>query len=436
MTTKGKGKLPKSRNKPGEGTVKPRTLTNGTIVFDAWVTVTDPATGEPMRLAKRNAGSTRKEAQAWIRRQVADSEAGVKAVRTRGLTVRGCFEAFAKTTTLKESTVLECERTLDSLSRDMWNMPITAMTQMRFDAMIKKLKHQGIPTTRLVKLVEAWVHVFHGAIISEAAKTNVAKESPWRIRLVRDMKNEKEVRDVEFKRSGKVKVITPEQYFALLATERRVTIRNIFQFIGETGVRRGEALALEWKDIDLANMRIWIRRGIADVGGNLVHLDTPKGGRAREIMIDEQTAELLHRQRKLVDEYRKQWGDQWEEHDLVFPLMDIRSTNKNPPGHWMMPANLSIAYHRRAAALGFDSTKLHGLRYRWATMAFRAGVDPRHIQEHMGHRDLDMTMFTYVETTEEEKREAVRMAGKALRGEIKTPERRIPLPIFTGLDDE
>lgn len=431
-----KTKIAKRRNKPGEGTVSPRKLASGKTVYDAWVTVIDPATMEPTRLARRNAGSTRAEAESWVRRQVADAEAGLKVVRARGLTVRGCWEVFKETTTLKETTVADCERTLNSINGDLWNVPITAINQLRFDSMIKKLRKEGVPTTRLFRLVEAWVHVFEGAIASQATRYNTAKESPWRMKLIRDMKNEKEVRDVEWVRSGKSKVPTPEQYEMLLATERRETIRNIFQLIGETAMRRGEALALEWRDIDLDGMTIWIRRGIADVGGKLIHLDTPKGGRARQILIDEETVKLLRRQRELIDKWKAHWGDRWEENDLVFPQMDIRSTNKYPPGHWMMPTNLSMTYHRRAKMLGFDSTKIHGLRYRWATMAFRAGVDVRLIQEHMGHRRLDETMFTYVQLSEEQKRAAVRMAGQAVRGKVVTPERQVPQALFSEDDDE
>jgi integrase len=407
-----------ARNSPGQGTIKARTLANGDIVFDAWVTVTDPATLKPTKLAKRNAGSTKREAQAWISKQVADSENGLRALVVRGWTVRACWDAWRSVTHLKDSTVLEYERVLNALTRDMWDLPIGAVTQLRFDSMIKSMRAKGIPTTRLVHLVESWVHIFEGAISVQAVQYNAAHKSPWRLKLVNDMANEKEARDTEKRDEGYIEVITTAQYHDLLATESRETMRNVWELIGQTGLRRSEVLALEWKDIDLSLGVIRVRRGVADIGGKLVHLDTPKGNRSRRIYIDAETIDLLFRMRKLVDEYRAHWGDRWEDHDLVCPLMDIRTTNENPPGHWMLPSNLSQTYLRRAKKLGFSSTKLHGLRFRWATMAFDAGVDPRDIQEHMGHKNLDVTMFTYVKRTEERKREAVAMAGKAIRGEL------------------
>lgn len=407
-----------ARNSPGQGTVKARTLADGTIVFDAWVTVTDPATRKPVKLGKRNAGSTRKEAQAWISKQIADSEAGLRALVARGWTVEACWDAWKGATHLKESTVLEYERVFNALTRDMWALPISAVTQLRFDSLIKGLRAKGVPTTRLVHLIETWVHVFEGAISVQAVQYNAAHKSPWRLKLVNDMANEKAARDAEKRDEGYVEVITTEQYHMLLASEKRETVRNIFELIGQTGLRRSEVLALEWKDVDLTLGTIRVQRGIADIGGKLVHLETPKGNRSRRIYIDGETIDLLLRMRKLIEAYKNHHGDRWEDHDLVCPLMDIRKTNEHPPGHWMMPSNLSQTYLRRAKKLGFSSTKLHGLRFRWASMAFDAGVDPRDIQEHMGHKDLDVTMFTYVKRTEERKREAVRMAGKAIRGEL------------------
>lgn len=406
----------RTRNAPGQGTIKPRKLANGKIVYDAWAQILDPVTRRSKKVSKRG-HATRAEAQKWINKTVADAENGLTALTSRGLTVWSCWEGFKETTPLKESTVKEYERLFVALCSDMRDVPVTAVTQLQFDAMIARKRREGIPTTRLVHLISTWQHIYDYAIAAQTIRYNPAKMSPWKDRLFRDMRNEKQTRDLELEEEGYVEVISSEQYRMLLETEKREPLRNLWEFTGLTGMRRGEVLALEWGDVNLDEGTIWIRRGIADVGGELIHVPTPKGNRARRVYIDEVTVELLHRQRKLIEEYKARHGESWEDHDLVFPLMDARKSSKFPPGHWMPPSMLSMAYYRRAKALGFSSTKFHGLRFRWATVASMAGVPDRDIQEHMGHRNLDITRFTYIKSTDARKREAARKAGAALRGQ-------------------
>jgi integrase len=67
--------------------------------------------------------------------------------------------------------------------------------------------------------------------------------------------------------------------------------------LAATGLRRGEALALRWSDIDFDVARLSVRRSVGVVKhkgqGEEIVLGPPKGGRARVVDLDPATLAAL-----------------------------------------------------------------------------------------------------------------------------------------------
>jgi len=63
---------------------------------------------------------------------------------------------------------------------------------------------------------------------------------------------------------------------------------------GEAGLRRGEIMALEWRDIDFNNRQLSVAR--SEWKG---HITAPKGGRVRHVPLTEQLSEALKAARHL-----------------------------------------------------------------------------------------------------------------------------------------
>jgi len=59
------------------------------------------------------------------------------------------------------------------------------------------------------------------------------------------------------------------------------------------------------------------------------------------------------------------------------------------------PDRVSREFQRRTARWGLPVIPLHGLRHTWATLAMRAGVHPRVVQERLGHSTIAVTLGTY-----------------------------------------
>ncbi len=55
---------------------------------------------------------------------------------------------------------------------------------------------------------------------------------------------------------------------------------------------------------------------------------------------------------------------------------------------------------------------MHALRHTYATRAIECGVNPKALQELLGHSSLQTTMDTYVHVTDDSKRSAVELFQK------------------------
>ncbi len=147
-------------------------------------------------------------------------------------------------------------------------------------------------------------------------------------------------------------VPTEEQEGELLAAAAGHRLFALWSFIALTGCRKGEALALEWRDIDWQAKRVTIRRSLAGEGKRR-RFEVPKPGRPHQVDLSDELLERLqeHRQR-VLDEL----GDQRELPPLVFPTLH--------QGGWQSPSYIQRAFKEIVSAAGLPSTtRIHDLRH-------------------------------------------------------------------------
>ncbi len=162
--------------------------------------------------------------------------------------------------------------------------------------------------------------------------------------------------------------------------------------LATTGMRRGEALGLRWQDVDLDAGRLSISRTLitTDVqrkGEPGMAWGTPKTGKGRrQVALDPSTVSALRTHRKQQLQERLAAGSAYQDGDLVCCLEDGK------PVH---PKTFSYYFGRHVRRLGLPRIRLHDLRHTHATLALRAGVHPRVVQERLGHANVSITLDTY-----------------------------------------
>jgi integrase len=132
------------------------------------------------------------------------------------------------------------------------------------------------------------------------------------------------------------------------------------------GLRQGEILALEWSSVDLVRGVLAVSKRIWE--GNL---DTPKGGRRREVPISDELREAL---RELPSRFAG---------GLVFPAEGGRHLRKNEC-KWPL--------YRASRRAGLRRLGWHALRHTFASHLVMRGVSLKAVQELLGHKDIKMTM--------------------------------------------
>lgn len=164
-----------------------------------------------------------------------------------------------------------------------------------------------------------------------------------------------------------------------------------------TGLRRGELVALRWDDIDLTTRQLQVRRAMQRVDGKLQIVELKTSSSLRTVVLPMLAVRYLQEHKKQQDVERRELGDAWREHGLVFP---------SSIGTPIEPRNVIRRWDVLRKKAGLDWLRLHDLRHGCATFLLAQGVSPRAIMEVLGHAEIGVTMNTYAHVLPELRQEA------------------------------
>lgn len=192
---------------------------------------------------------------------------------------------------------------------------------------------------------------------------------------------------------------------AVITAVRDTRLYPIVLTMAATGVRRGEALALRWVDVDLD-------AGVARVTGTLYRTDLglirsePKTEKSRrELHLTPTIVAALKARRKEQAADQLAAGPAWSNPDgLVF------TTSVGTP---LEPRNVAREYQAAAGGAGVGGS-LHTLRHSVATAMLAGGVDVRSVADALGHSSPAVTLSVYAHTDATRQRAAAEIVSAAL----------------------
>lgn len=261
--------------------------------------------------------------------------------------------------TVEYNTVKQYKPALKQISEHFSGISVKDITSKDVDKFLHLLANQGYAMKTVKTRLLVMNQVFKYAVINNYTENNpcqyisVPKNLP---QTKRDMPTAEEIETVKQ---------SVDKTFGLFA-----------YFILYTGLRRGEALALTYNDIDFENKIIHVNKSVHYVG-NSPHIKQPKtaAGIRDIILLDRLTDKLKQKNTS----------------DLLFP---------NHNGEIIRNGHFNRLWAKYLSETGLSITP-HQLRHAYATILFEAGIDVKDAQELLGHSTIQVTrdIYTHISKT-------------------------------------
>lgn len=170
--------------------------------------------------------------------------------------------------------------------------------------------------------------------------------------------------------------LTKEQLTKFLESVRGHRWYLIYLLLIYGGFREGEVLGIHVEDCDMVNRVINVRHAVITLKGG-VFLTEPKTETSkRAVTLPKVASEEL---KKHLDQLHRTQG-------LIF------TTSAGTPIH---PRNFIRHFKAALQEAGLPDIRVHDLRHSHASLLLASGVNPKLVQERLGHASITLTLDTY-----------------------------------------
>jgi len=220
------------------------------------------------------------------------------------------------------------------------------------------------------------------------------------------------------KSKSNIHYLTEEEQKIFLETAKRSHNYRQYALILETGLRTGEMIGLTWDAIDWERRTLTVnktleyrytrKRWVAGPPKTPSSYRTiPLTNRAYSILkevYEERTVRKQSENLSMTLEYMDRMSGELKTlamKDLVFINYRLGMPAKN--------SSYDTHLYKLCDEAGIERFCMHALRHTYATRAIERGVQPKILQELLGHSSIQTTMDRYVHVTDESKFQAVRI---------------------------
>ncbi|HER8737385.1 TPA: site-specific integrase [Streptococcus pyogenes] len=369
---------------------------NGTIVYRASIYLgIDQMTGK--RVKTSITGRTRKEVNQ-------------KAKHAQ-------FDFLSNGSTIKRKVVIKTFKELSHLWLETYKLTVKPQT---YDATVTRLNRHIMPTLGNMKVdkitasdIQMLINRLSKYYVNYTAVRSVIRKVLQQGVLL-GLIDYNSARDIILPRKQpnakkKVKFIDPSDLKSFLehletSQHKRYNLyfdAVLYQLLLSTGLRIGEACALEWGDIDLENGTIAINK---TYNKNLKFLSTAKTQSGnRVISVDKKTLRSLKlyqmRQRQLFNEVGARVSE------VVFAT---------PTRKYFNASVRQSALDTRCKEAGIERFTFHAFRHTHASLLLNAGISYKELQYRLGHANISMILDTYGHLSKDKEKEAVLYYEKAM----------------------
>lgn len=356
--------------------IKKYTTTKGETryLFQTYLGI-DPLTGKEKRTTRRGF-KTQKEAKQAERNLLLDvEENGLPSRNLKDPTFKSVaylwFESYQ--TTVKATTAKNLKIKLDTIIKHhIQDLKINKMTVVFCQRLTIDLSKEYILYHNYLSIIER--------VLKYAVSMDILRTNPFD-KVIRPKSKQTRKKDNHYTKKELSEFLT-------LAKEYSDAFHVFYHTIAFTGLRKGEALALKWNEIDLENKTITVNHTAVILDGKQV-LQSPKTKTSKRIIqIDDNTVKVLKSWRlQQKKDYLKAGRVYSHDENFVFTNHAQRWTRLKSINNTL---NTFYSHNQELKKI-----TVHGFRHTHASLLFEAGVEAKAISDRLGHTNIQTTLDLY-----------------------------------------
>jgi integrase len=185
-----------------------------------------------------------------------------------------------------------------------------------------------------------------------------------------------------------------------------------------TGMRRGEIVALRWKNIDFENKTILVVESVEQVK-QVLRFKAPKTDKTRAIVLPDYAIEELKEWKEAQSKELNRLGCKASEDTFV--------CGRSWDGGVLKPDSLSAQFWTMIRGVpDFPVIRFHDLRHTHATQLLKQRIHPKIAQERLGHSTITTTLDMYSHAVETMQEDAVSKLDAAYKVAMKSKTKQTP----------
>lgn len=179
------------------------------------------------------------------------------------------------------------------------------------------------------------------------------------------------------KQENQMKVWTIEESQTFLELSNGSKFHLVYMIAITTGMRKGEILGLQWKNIDFSNKSITVQNNLV-YAGNELKLTSPKTAASkRTITVPD-----------FLIKYLKEYKLKQTPNTLDLVVTGVKNE--------MLYHNvLDQQFAKDVKSAGLPKIRFHDMRHTHATILLQMGENPKVVMERLGHSNVSVTLNTY-----------------------------------------
>ena len=308
------------------------------------------------------------------------------------------LQFIEQTQKMKPSTIVRLKGLKERTYQAIGNVYVDKITYQQIQNFILDLSKNGVNQKTgkgLSQKTQKHYLTFISDVMKYALKCRYISSNPCKdITVVKTESKEKDIYSLD-----ELKLLLSK-----INEKASTDYKVFFNLLAYCGIRRGEALGIEYKDIDFDTGMVSIVRTSNYNAEKGVYTSTPKTKSSyRELFLQSNILDLIKQLKTEQQEQADKIGDLWVENDRLFITWCGKPMHPNTPYTWL---------ERFCKDEGIPFKGLHSFRHSVATQAITNGVDVKTVSALLGHSQTSTTLNIYAHAVQKSNVKALNlMAG-------------------------